>query len=69
MELTWIRPLHGSAAIIAKTVVKTLDGLSKMLKQAKEQQQTKTNLSIKLSYNSCELPSSPPSLDPSYQAI
>jgi hypothetical protein len=31
MELTWIRPLHGSAAIIAKTVVKTVDGLSNML--------------------------------------
>jgi hypothetical protein len=31
MELTWIRPLHGSAVIIAKTVVKTVDGLSKML--------------------------------------
>jgi hypothetical protein len=32
MELTtWIRPLHGSAAIIAKTVVKTVDSLSKML--------------------------------------
>jgi hypothetical protein len=31
MELTWIRPLHGSAAIITKTVVKTVDGLSKML--------------------------------------
>jgi hypothetical protein len=31
MELTWIRPLHGSAASIAKTVVKTVDGLSKML--------------------------------------
>jgi hypothetical protein len=25
MELTWIYPLHGSAAIIAKTVVKTVD--------------------------------------------
>jgi hypothetical protein len=31
MELTWIRPLHGSAVIIAKTVVKTVDGLSKMM--------------------------------------
>jgi hypothetical protein len=32
MEFTWIRPLHaGSAAIIAKTVVKTVNGLSKML--------------------------------------
>jgi hypothetical protein len=31
MQLTWIRPLHGSAAIITKTVVKTVDGLSKML--------------------------------------
>jgi hypothetical protein len=31
MELTWILPLHASAAIIAKTVVKTVDGLSKML--------------------------------------
>jgi hypothetical protein len=31
MELTWIRPLHGSAAIIANIVVETVDGLSKML--------------------------------------
>jgi hypothetical protein len=31
MELTWIRPLHGSAAIIVKTVVKTVDGMSNML--------------------------------------
>jgi hypothetical protein len=31
MELTWSHPLHGSAAIIAKTVVKTVDGLGNML--------------------------------------
>jgi hypothetical protein len=31
MELTWIHPLHGSAAILAKTVVKRVDGLSNML--------------------------------------
>jgi hypothetical protein len=31
MVLTWSRPLLGSAAIIAKTVVKMVDGLSTML--------------------------------------
>jgi hypothetical protein len=28
MELIWSRPPHGSAAIIVKSVVKTVDGLS-----------------------------------------
>jgi hypothetical protein len=31
MEPTWISPLYGSAAIIAKTVVKTVNSLSNML--------------------------------------
>jgi hypothetical protein len=31
MELTWSHPLHGSVEIIAKTVVKTVGGLSNML--------------------------------------
>jgi hypothetical protein len=40
--------------------------------QTSKEAATNTNeifLSIKLSYNSCKLPSSPPSSDPSYQAI
>ena len=31
MELTWSHPLHGSVEIIAKTVEKTVGGLSNML--------------------------------------
>jgi hypothetical protein len=31
MELTWSHPLHGSVEIIAKTVVKTVGGLSNMV--------------------------------------